>query len=193
MFNKTKKIRYNNRNKNKNKNKKKTKKHTHKKKTKKQKGGANVNNKKILNYINKINIDLKNKCKNYESIKNDKEKYIQYCNKTTTNIGEKTLPLCYIDSKKNEKGNNIYNCNSINEGNDFQKIQNFYTGIKQSQYTYDHSNKNKTIKNNNQKSVINNRRSLLSSIYHLFDGYNPLILREKIKELQGKVSMLEKI
>ena len=100
--------------------------------------------------------------------------------------------MCYIDTKKNEKGNNIYNCNSINEGNDFQKIQNFYTGIKQSQYTYDHSNKNKIITNNISSNVINNRKSLLSSIYHLFDGYNPLILRKKLKELQETVKNLDK-
>ena len=107
MFHRKKKtIRYKNRN--------KKKKYTHKKKTtkktKKQKGGGENKNKKILDYINKINIDLKNKCKNYETIKNEKEKYIQYCNKTTTNIDEKTLPLCYIDTKKNEKGNNINMC-----------------------------------------------------------------------------------
>tara|TARA_Y100000991_G_scaffold170934_1_gene132668 strand:+ start:142 stop:708 length:567 start_codon:yes stop_codon:yes gene_type:complete len=187
MFHKKRKtIKYKNRN--------KKNKYTHKKKktkkTKKQKGGGENKNKKILDYINQINIDLKNKCKSYESIKDNKEKYIQYCNKTTVNIGEKTLPLCYIDSKKNEKGN-IYNCNSINEGNDFQKIQNFHTGIKQSQYTYDHSNKNKIITNNSSNNT-NNRKSLLSSIYHLFDGYNPLILRKKIKELKEIVSNLDK-
>ena len=187
MFHKKKKtIRYKNRNKK----KKYTHKKQNKKNTKKQKGGGENKNKKILDYINKINIDLKNKCKTYESIKDDKEKYIQYCNKTTTKIGEKVLPLCYIDSKKNEKGN-IYTCNSINEGNEFQKIQNFYTGIKQSQYTYDSENKKYKTNNLNNKSNIENK-SIISNIYHLFDGYNPLILRDKIKDLQGRIKILEK-
>ena len=36
------------------------------------------------------------------------------------------------------------------------------------------------------------RKGLLSSIYHLFDGYNPLILRKKIKELKEVVDNLDK-
>ena len=182
MFHKKRKtIKYKNRNK-KNKYTQKQKKY---KKTKKQKGGGENKNEKILDYINKINIDLKNKCKRYESIKNNKEKYIQYCTKTTAKVGEKTLPLCYIDSKKNEKGHNTYNCNSINEGNDYQKLDNFYTGIKQSQYTYDNENVNVS-------NIDKNSKNYLSNIYHLFDGYNPLILRKKIKFLEGKILNMEK-
>ena len=163
-----------------NRKKKTIKKRKKTKKTKKTQKGGNYN-KKILNYINNINIDSKNKCKKYESIKKHKENYIKYCNKTVNNIEGKLLPLCYVDVIKSNSGN-IYNCNSINEGNDYQKIQNFHTGLKQSQYTFNNEYKNKNI---------NEDKGIISNIFNFLKGYNPIMLKNKIKKLEDKIQNLE--
>ena len=137
---------------------------------------------KILDYINNINIDSKNKCKKYETIKNNKEQYIKYCNKTVTNKEGKVLPLCYVDVTKNQNGN-IYNCNSVNEGNDYQKLQNFYTGLKQSQYTF---NQDSIERKNNS-----NNGSIIYNMFHFLNSYNPILLKNKIKKLEDKIKDLE--
>ena len=106
---------------------------------------------------------------------------MKYCNKTVTNREGKILPLCFVDIIRNENGN-IYNCNSVNQGNDYQKLQNFYNGLKQSQDTFNQDLINK-------KNISNN--NIIYNIFNFLNSYNPFILKNKIKKLENKINFLE--
>ena len=162
-----------------------------KKKIKKQYGGNNVkNNKFILNYIKNIEDHNIHRCKEYESISNDKKKYINLCNKTSKELEGHKLPLCYIHQQKNQNGEDIYQCNSITEGNDFQKIKNFYNGFQQSEYVKD-MNKKEEINFLKKQIDEKNSRSYFNIIFDFMNKYNPIVLKNQIDVLKQKIDILE--
>ena len=174
------------------------KKKKYKKKTKKQKGGnSNEKNSYILNYIKNIDSENIQKCQNYENIKNENKKYINYCNNTSKNFNGNNLPLCYISNQKNIKGENVYQCNSITQGNDFQKINNFYTGLKQLKYVNDmntkeiYENQKKNTEIMNQQKRENDNRSFFSILFGLMNKYNPIVLKNQIDHLKQKIEFME--
>ena len=171
----------------------KTKKNIKKKKKtiKKQYGGDSFrNNKFILNYIKDIDNNNINKCKKYESIRNDKKKYINLCNRTSKELKGHKLPLCYIHQQRNQNGEDIYQCNSITEGNDFQKIKNFYNGFQQSEYVKD-MNKKEEIDFLKKQIDEKNSRSYFNIIFDFMNKYNPIVLKNQIDVLKQKIDILE--